>query len=154
MRVESRVEQRLKESGISLPSPPVPVASYTSAKKIGSIVYSSGQTATVDGVLLYSGKVGEDVSLEDAYQSARISALNCISALRMAVDLDRLTILKVTGFVNGAPGFQEQPIVINGASDLILEAFGEKGVHARCAIGAASLPNNASVEIEILAVEE
>ena len=147
----SKVEERLEALGVVLPEVPVPVAAYVPAKRVEDIVYSSGQTAWEGGILRYPGRVGGTVTLDEAVQSARISAINCISALRAVVDLDRIKILKVTGFVNAEPDFGDHPAMINGASELIIAAFGERGRHARCAIGAGSLPSCASVEIEILA---
>jgi len=137
--------------GIVLPPVPLPVAAYVPAKRVGSILYSSGQTAWDNGLLRYPGRVGESVTLDEAVLSARICAINCISALRSIANLDQIEILKVTGFVNAAADFGDHPAVVNGASELIIEAFGERGRHARCAVGVGSLPSCASVEIEILA---
>lgn len=147
----TKVEERLKAEGIKLPECPVPVASYISAKVADGFVYVSGQTAIVDGELKYTGKVGDTVSPEDGYQSARIAAIRCISELRSVADLDKLEIVKVCGFVNAVPEYTEQPKVINGASDLILFAFGERGKHTRTAVGVGSLPACASVEVDLIA---
>ena len=148
----SKVEERLQALGVVLPQVPAPVAAYVPAKRVGDIIYSSGQTAWENGILRYPGRVGGTVTLNEAVQSARICAINCISALRSVADLDRIDILKVTGFVNADADFGDHPAVINGASELIIAAFGERGRHARCAVGTASLPSSASVELEILAV--
>ena len=146
------VKDRLKQLGLSLPAAPVPVANYVSAQTAGDLIYLSGQTAHMaDGTLLYPGKVGMEVSIEEAYQSARAAALRLISALAAQADLDQVKIVRVTGYVNAAADFADQPAVINGASDLIVEVFGENGKHARSAIGVGSLPGNASVEVEVIA---
>ena len=149
----SRVEERLKELGLELPPCPVPVAAYVPAAEAGSFVFASGQTAIVDGVLQYKGKLGKEVSVEEGYQSARIAGLRVISELKAILgDLDRIErIVKVTGYVNGTPDFADQPKVVNGASELFREVFGEKGEHSRVAFGAGSLPDGASVEIDLIA---
>lgn len=149
--MKTEVERRLERRDIFLPNCPSPVALYRPAKRIGQFVYSSGQTAWVDKKMLFKGKVGSEVSIEDAQDSARYCALNCISAMREVADLDKIQILKVLGFVNAGPLFEDHPLVVNGASELLITAFGEKGIHSRSAIGVASLPSNASVEIEIMA---
>lgn len=150
----TNVEKRLSEHHITLPDCPVPVASYIPAQTAGDFIFASGQAATVEGKLLYAGKVGTEISLEDAYQSARIAAIRCISELRSVADLDRLRIVRVTGFVNADPDFTLQPRVVNGASELFELAFGEKGRHSRIAIGAGSLPDGASVEVDVVAYLE
>ena len=147
----SAIEAKLKNMNLELPVCPSPVAAYLPVQRAGNLVYASGQTAWVAGKLQYPGKVGESVSLEEAYESAKFSALNCLSAMRTIVDLDCIRIVRVTGFVNAVAGFGEQPRVINGASDLLERLFGENGKHARSAIGVGSLPSNASVEVEIIA---
>lgn len=120
-------------------------------QRAGKLIYASGQTAWVDGVLQYAGKVGGSVSIEDAYESAKLSAINCLSAIKTIVDLDSIRIVRVTGYVNAVPEFGEQPKVINGASELLEKLYGANGRHARSAIGVGSLPTNASVEVEIIA---
>ncbi len=149
----SRVEDRLKEHGITLPECPIPAASYVPARVScsGEFIFASGQTAIQDGQLLYAGKVGAQISQEDAYMSARLSAIRCISELRSVADLDDLIIWRVTGYVNAVPDFTGQPKVVNGASDLFLLAFGEDGKHSRTAFGVGSLPDGASVEIDVIA---
>ena len=149
----SQIEQRLKELGYELPECPAPMAAYVPAVLINGFVYVSGQTPLVDGVLKYKGKVGIDVSEEQAYESARICALRMIAALKFAVgDLDRVErIVKVTGFVNSTGDFGNQPKVINGASEFLEKVFGEKGKHARSAVGTSSLPMDTPVEVEMIA---
>ena len=162
----SNVEQKLQAMGLKLPACPAPVAAYLPVQTAGNLIYASGQTAWVDGKLLYAGKVGGDVSIADAYESAKISAVNCLSAIATVADLDHIRIVRVHGWVNGVPDFGDQPAVVNGdvaltgnrtmpllyAADELLEAlYGEHGRHARSAIGVGSLPTNASVEIEIIA---
>lgn len=149
----SQVEIRLKQMGLEVPECPKPVAAYVPAVMINGFVYASGQTSIVDGVLKYKGKVGKEVSKEDAYEAAKICALRLISELKSVVgDLDRVErIVKVNGYVNSDGDFGGQPFVINGASELLEAVFGEKGKHARAAIGVSTLPDNASVEIELVA---
>lgn len=145
-------EARIREMGINLPKTPKPVASYATAVEYDKMIYTSGQLPFVDGVLKYKGKVGKDISLDDGYEAARICAVNCLSAVReLAGSLDKVEkIIKVTGFVNSASGFINQPKVINGASDLFGEIFGEAGRHARAAVGVNELPLDAAVEVEII----
>lgn len=151
----SKVEKHIAEMGLSIPDCPAPVASYQPVIREGNTLYTSGQTAWVDGKMMFRGKVGKDLSVEEAQESAKYCALNCISALKTVADLDHIRILKVLGFVNADPLFQEHPKVMEGASKLLIDAFGEKGYHSRSAIGVGSLPSNASIEVEIVAwVEE
>ena len=148
------INKRLAELGIVLPKPAQPVATYVPWVRTGNLVYISGQGAVRDGKIEYTGRVGETLSVEDAVASARLTAINVIAHLREACggDLDRVKrIVKLLGFVNCTPTFGEQPKVINGASDLMVEVFGEKGRHARSAVGAPSLPFNLSVEVEAIA---
>jgi enamine deaminase RidA (YjgF/YER057c/UK114 family) len=146
------VEEKLASLGLSLPNPPQPVGHYVPASRTGNLVYTSGQTARINGVRRYVGTVGKEVSREEAYLSARDAALNCLACVKQAVgSLDRVKrVVKVLGFVNCVPGFGEQPAAINGASDLLVELFGEAGRHARSAIGVHALPSNVSVELEII----
>jgi enamine deaminase RidA (YjgF/YER057c/UK114 family) len=146
------IQQKLDSLGITLPSIPNPVGNYRPAKRVGSLVFTSGQTARINGVRRFVGKVGREVSDEDAYQSARDAALNCLAcAASAAGGIDRLvTVVKVTGFVNCIDGYEKQPAVINGASDLIEAVFGPAGAHARSAIGVNALPSNVSVELEVI----
>ncbi|UCZ52892.1 RidA family protein [Bacillus shivajii] len=148
----SKVEQRLKEVGIELPEAPKPAAVYVPAKTFGNLVYTSGQDCRIDGKLMYEGKVGKDITLEQGYEASRQTMVNCLAVLKGEIgDLDRVKqIVKVLGFVNSAEGFVEQPYVINGASELLEEAFGDKGKHARSALSSNELPFNTPVEIEMI----
>lgn len=149
----SAIEQRLAELGLSIPELVPPAAAYQPAVVADGVVYVSGQLPMVDGKLPVSGKVGADVSAEQAYDLARTCGLNLIAALKHAVgDLDRITrIAKVGGFVASAPDFTGQPQVINGTSELLAEVFGEAGQHARSAVGVAVLPMDTPVEIDLIA---
>ena len=145
--------QRLAELGLTLPPVVAPVAAYVPAVRTGAFVYTSGQLPMVDGKLPAVGKVGAEVSGTDAADLARTCALNALAAAASAAGgLDAIArIVKVTGFVASAPGFSGQPQVVNGASELLLEVFGEDGRHARSAVGVAELPLNAPVEVELIA---
>ncbi len=144
---------RLAELGLTLPPVVAPVAAYVPAVRTGGFVYTSGQLPMVDGKLPAVGKVGAEVSGTDAADMARTCALNALSAAASAAGaLDAIArIVKVTGFVASAPGFSGQPQVVNGASELLIEVFGEDGRHARSAVGVAELPLNAPVEVELIA---
>ena len=146
------IEQKLEALGLALPDPPKPVGNYRPARHVGNLVFTSGQTARLNGVRRYVGKVGKDVTDEEAYLSARDSALNCLACVKAVVgDLGRIrSIVKATGFINCIDGYEQQPAVINGASDLFEKLFGEAGAHARSAIGVNALPYNVSVELEII----
>ena len=145
--------ERLAGLGLALPPVAAPVAAYVPAVRSGDFVYTSGQLPTVDGKLPAVGKVGGEVSATDAAGLARTCALNALAAAASAAGgLDQIRrIVKVTGFVASAPGFSGQPQVINGASELFIEVFGEDGKHARSAVGVAELPLNAPVEVELIA---
>ena len=148
------IDKKLAELGITVPTPAVPVANYVGWVRTGNLVFTSGQVTLKDGKLEYIGKVGKDFNVEEAAKAARICAINIISQLRDACggDLDRVKrIVKLVGFVNGVPEFADQPKVINGASDLMVAVFGDKGRHARSAVGAGSLPLNVAVEVEAVA---
>ena len=148
------IDKRLAELGITLPKPAVPVANYVGWVRTGNLVFTSGQVTLADGKLHYQGKVGGEISLEDANKAARLCAINILSQLREACggDLDRVKrIVKLVGFVNGVASFTDHPKVVNGASDLMVEVFGDAGKHARSAVGAGSLPLNVSVEVEAVA---
>jgi enamine deaminase RidA (YjgF/YER057c/UK114 family) len=151
MPLSSRVEDRLKALGLALPDPPRPVGNYVPAVRYGHVVQTSGQTARINGVRRYVGTVGRDVSPEEAYLSARDAMLNCLACVKQAVgSLDRVRrVIKVLGFVNCVTGYTDQPAAINGASDLLLELYGDAGRHARSAIGVHALPSNVSVELEL-----
>ena len=148
------IDKRLAELGIVLPTPAKPIANYVPWVRTGNLVYISGQGAMKDGKLEYTGRVGDTLSIDDAVASARLTAINIIAHLRDACggDLDRVKrIVKLLGLVNCTPAFGEHPKVINGASDLMVEVFGDKGRHARSAVGAPSLPFGLSVEVEAIA---
>jgi enamine deaminase RidA (YjgF/YER057c/UK114 family) len=138
--------------GIQLPPVPVPVASYVPARRVGTLVFSSGQTPTRDGELLLKGKLGRELTVEQGQEAARISILNCLAALQQELGtLDAIeSVVKLTGFVASAEGFGDQPSVINGASALLEQVLGERGKHARSALGLAELPYGAPVEVELV----
>lgn len=147
-----KVEEKLKSMGLTLPETPKPVAAYIPAIRVGDIVYTSGQIPMVKGELKFKGKLGDEISKEKGYEAAKICALNALSAVKGLIgDLDQLDrIIKVVGFVASAEGFTEQPAVVNGASEFLKELFGEKGLHARSAVGVAELPLGVPVEIEMI----
>jgi enamine deaminase RidA (YjgF/YER057c/UK114 family) len=146
-------ETRLRELGLELPDVPEPAGAYVPATRIGNLVFTAGQLPLEAGELHTAGKVGATVSVDDAYEAARLCALNALAAAAAEFGgLNQLRrIVKVTGFVASAPGFNLQPQVINGASELVGELFGEAGLHARSAVGVAELPLDAPVEIELVA---
>jgi enamine deaminase RidA (YjgF/YER057c/UK114 family) len=142
---------KLDELGISLPDVVAPLAAYVPAVRTGNLVYTSGQLPMQSGALPASGKVGAEVSPEDAKALARICALNALAAVHSLVGIDSVVrVVKVVGFVASAPGFHGQPGVVNGASELFGEVFGDAGAHARSAVGVAELPLNAPVEVELI----
>ena len=146
-----KIETRLKELGMELPTPPAPVASYVPYVVSGKLVFVSGQVTMENGALKYVGTVGQDVSMEDGKAAARLCAINVLAQVKAACggDLDRVTrCVKVGVFVNAVPGFTQHPEVANGASDLFVEVLGEAGKHARAAVGAGSLPRNVACEVE------
>ena len=149
----SAVEQRLAELGLTIPHLVPPVAAYQPAAVADNVVYISGQLPLVEGRLPLTGKVGAEVSADQAYDLARTCGLNLVAALKHAVgDLDRVArIAKVGGFVASAPDFTGQPQVINGTSELLAEVFGEAGQHARSAVGVAVLPMDTPVEVDLIA---
>jgi enamine deaminase RidA (YjgF/YER057c/UK114 family) len=143
--------QRLAELGIVLPTPIAPVAAYVSAIRSGPFVYTSGQVPLRDGDLVAAGKVGAEVSAEEGYECARVCALNALSAVDALVGIDAVVrVVKMLGFVASAPTFTDQPQVINGASELLVDVFGDNGRHARSAVGLAALPLDSPVEVEII----
>lgn len=151
----SAVEDRLAQAGLSVPEVAAPVAAYVPALQEGDLVFTSGQLPLADGALLATGKVGEGDGLvgpDRAKELAQVCALNAIAAVKSVVgDLDRVSrVVKVVGFVASDPAFTGQPGVVNGASELLGLAFGDAGVHARSAVGVASLPLDAPVEVEIV----
>jgi enamine deaminase RidA (YjgF/YER057c/UK114 family) len=145
-------ERRLVDLGISLPPTPVPVANYVPAVKIGNLVFASGQTPTRGGQLVLRGKVGAEVSIDEGADAAAIALLNCLAEVRSVIEsLDEIErIVKLNGYVASAPGFDQQPTVINGASLMLERIFGDAGRHARAAIGVAELPGGAPVEIDLI----
>jgi enamine deaminase RidA (YjgF/YER057c/UK114 family) len=143
--------QKLQELGLKVPTVVPPVAAYVPAVQTGNHVYVSGQLPMVDGALPAAGKVGADVTVEQAKELARYCALNVLAAVDALVGLTRVVkVVKVVGFVASAPGFTEQPTVVNGASELFGAVFGEAGQHARSAVGVAELPRNTPVEVEAI----
>ncbi|WP_079166917.1 RidA family protein [Streptomyces oceani] len=149
--MSGRVTSRLAELGMTLPQVPAPAGVYVPALRSGPYVYTSGQVPLVEGKLLTAGKVGAEVTPERAKELAGVCALNALAAVTSVVDdLDRIAqVVKVTGFVASAPDFTAQPGVINGASELLGEVLGDRGVHARSAVGVAALPLDSPVEVEI-----
>ena len=146
------IKEKLAELGLTLPVAAVPVAAYVPAVKTGNLVFTAGQLPIVNGKVLITGKVGAEVTPEQAKDMAQICALNALAAISLVTDIDQIErIIRVGGFVNGVPGFVAIPQVVNGASELLIKLFGEvNGKHARTAIGVAELPLNAPVEIEMV----
>ncbi|EUA05975.1 endoribonuclease L-PSP family protein [Mycobacterium kansasii 732] len=142
---------RLAQLGITLPEIAAPLAAYVPAVRTGNLVYTSGQLPFEAGKLACTGKVGADITPEEAKAAARVCALNALAAVNSLVGLDSVTrVVKVVGFVASAPGFHGQPSIINGASDLFAEVFGDNGAHARSAVGVSELPLGAPVEVELI----
>ena len=146
------IKEKISSLGLSLPTAAAPVAAYVPAVKSGNLVFTAGQLPVVDGKLPKEGKVGRDVTAEDAKELAQICALNALAAISVVTDLDQIErVVRVGGFVNCAPGFIAIPGVVNGASELLIKIFGDvNGKHARTAVGVAELPLNAPVEIEMV----
>ena len=146
------VEARLKSLGIELPKSPSPLANYVPFVITGNLLYLSGQGPRQADGTFHTGKVGQEVTIEQAYQDARLTGLNLLAVMQGALgELDRIErVVKLLGMVNGTPDFLEHPQVINGCSDLMVEVFEEKGRHARSAVGMGSLPNNITVEVEAI----
>lgn len=146
-----RIEDKLNSLGIQLPEPAKPLAAYIPAKQSGSLVFTAGQLPLVDGTLLATGLLGKDLEVEEAKAAARICVINALSAVKGVIgDLDKIKqVVRVVGYVASVPEFTQQPAIINGASELLLELFEEAGRHARSAIGVAVLPLNAAVEVEL-----
>ena len=145
------IEKKLKELGYELPIPPTPAANYIGCVRVGNLLFIGGNIGRINGVLKYRGKVGGDVTLEQAYEAARNCALNHLATMKAALgDLDKVErIVKVLSYINVAPGFTDMPKVANGESDLLVHLWGERGQHTRAAIGVASLSQDAPVENEI-----
>jgi len=138
---------------IKLPHPPSQSGHYLAVKQVGNMIYVSGVTCKWNGKTLYQGKVGKDLAIEEGYRAAKISGLNLLAILQQHIgDLSRVKqIVKITGYVNCEEGFGKIPQVVNGASDLFVNLYGKEGEHVRCAVGVASLPGNAAVEVDVIA---
>jgi enamine deaminase RidA (YjgF/YER057c/UK114 family) len=152
MAQQNKIEDKLKELGIDLPGAPTPVANYVPAVRTGNLLFLSGQGPRLATNQFKTGKVGRDVTIEEAYQDARLVGIQLLAAAKEALDgdLSRVRrVVKLLGLVNGIPEFAGQPQVINGCSDLLVQVFGEAGRHARSAVG-ANLPQNITVEIEAI----
>jgi enamine deaminase RidA (YjgF/YER057c/UK114 family) len=147
-----KVEERLRGLGVELPEPATPLAAYVPYTRTGNLIYISGQDCRVSGELRYKGKVGEDVTEEQAYEAARIAAINLLAILKSAIgDLDKVKkIVNLHGYVNSGKGFVRQPMVVNGASEFLVEVFGDKGKHSRCALSCNELPFDTPVEVEMI----
>ena len=145
-------EARLAELKITLPPAPKPVATYVPAVRAGDLLFLSGTGPFKDGSIAFAGKLGKDLTVEQGYEAARLTLLNALAMVRQELGtLDRVTrVVRLTGHVASAEGFTQQPAVINGASDLLVQIFGEAGRHARLALGAAELPLNMAIELELI----
>ena len=151
MSTDGRVSARLAELGVTLPAVTKPLAAYVPAVRTGTLVYTAGQLPLQDGAMSHTGKVGAEVTPEQAKAAARVCALNALAAIDALVGIDSVTrVVKVVGFVASAPGFTGQPGVVNGASEFLGEVFGEAGAHARSAVGVSELPLGAPVEVELI----
>lgn len=147
----SKIEQRLTELGITLPPPGAPAGNYVAFVVVGDLVFMAGQVAREAGKMKYVGKVGRDLTIEQGHAAARLCAVNLLAQLKAACggDLERVErCVRLGGFVNSPPDFLDHPKVVNGASDLMVEVFGERGQHARTAVGASALPLDSAVEVE------
>lgn len=147
-----KIEAKLAEMGLELPRAPAPVANYVRTVRTGNLLFVSGHGPHRDGKMHFLGKVGKELTLEQGYQSAQLVCLNCLASVKEALgDLDRVKrVVKLLGMVNATPEFADQPRVINGASDLLVNLYGDAGRHARSAVGMGSLPGRISVEIEMV----
>lgn len=147
-----KAEAKLAELGLPLPAAPGPIANYVRAVRVGNLLFVSGHGPTRDGKYLFTGKLGKDLTVDDGYKAAQLVCLNCLASVREALgDLDRVKrVVKLLGMVNSAPDFGHQPEVINGASDLLVQLYGDSGRHARSAVGMGALPRNIAVEIEMI----
>ena len=148
----SEVERKLEAMGLTLPGAPAPVANYVRAVQVGDLVFLSGHGPTKDGASAYRGKLGREISVAEGYEAAKLVMLNCLASLKEAIgDLDRVRrIVKLLAMVNSTPDFVRQPEVINGASDLLVALYGDRGRHARSAVGMVALPFDIPVEIEMI----
>jgi enamine deaminase RidA (YjgF/YER057c/UK114 family) len=147
----SKTETKIKELGFNLPEIVTPIASYVPAKQVGNLIFTSGQLPMVKGELISTGLLGKEIEIEEGIRAAQVCTLNGLAAIKGLIgDLDQIKqIVRVVGYVASNPNFSQQPAVVNGASNLLLEIFGEVGKHARSAVGMVALPLNASVEIEL-----
>lgn len=145
-------EAKIKELGLTIPEAPKPVAAYVPAVRSGNLVYTAGQIPFLNGELKYKGKLGKELTVEEGYEAAKLCALNCLSVIKGVIgDLNKIVrVVRVGGFVNSVPEFADQPKVVNGASELFGQIFGEAGKHARAAVGSINLPMNAAVEVEVI----
>ena len=152
MSETGNAEEKLAELGLELPAVAKPVAEYVPGVRVGDMVYVSGQGPIRDGRIVYVGRVGAEVSVEEAYEAARIACLNCLAVVKsVAGSLDAIDrVVQVRGFVNSAPDFNDQPKVVNGVSDLLVQVLGDRGRHARAALGTSNLPSNIPVEVEMI----
>jgi enamine deaminase RidA (YjgF/YER057c/UK114 family) len=145
------VRARLQDLGLKIPVAAKPVAAYVPAIRTGNLIFTAGQLPLVDGQMAATGKVGSEVDIDEAKKLAELCALNCLAAVETILPIENIVrIVRVVGYVNGAPGFTIQPTVINGASELFVNLWGESGKHARSAVGVAELPLNAPVEVELV----
>ena len=146
------IEEKINQMGIEIPEAAKPLAAYIPALKVGNLIMTSGQVPVSKGVIKFQGKVGKDLSEEEGKEAAKLCAINCLSAVKSVIgSLDKIKrIVKLTVFVNSTSGFMAQPMVANGASEFIVEVFGDIGKHARSAVGVSELPLNSAVEIEMM----
>jgi enamine deaminase RidA (YjgF/YER057c/UK114 family) len=146
------IKEKISSLGLTLPTAAAPVAAYVPAIKSGNLVFTAGQLPVVDGKLVKEGKIGSDITAEDAKELAQICAVNALAAISLVADLDQIErVIRVGGFVNCAQGFTAIPGIVNGASEFLMKVFGDvNGKHARTAVGVAELPLNAPVEIEVI----
>lgn len=150
---QAMIDEKLALLGITLPTPPVPAGSYIPAVKTGNLIFISGQIPMQEGRVQFKGQVPTTISVEEAQKAARLCIINVLTQLKANLGtLDKISkIVRVSGFVNSTPEFSEHPKIINSASDLLFEIFGEKGKHTRIAVGVSSLPLNSAVEIDLIA---
>jgi len=144
------VRTKLEEMGLSVPVAPIPLAAYLPAVRTGNLIFTAGQLPLIDGQIVATGKVGREVTAEDGKRLAEVCALNCLAAVETLVPIEKIVrVVRVVGYVNGITGFTNQPAVINGASELFVNLWGDFGKHARSAVGVAELPLDAPVEVEL-----
>jgi enamine deaminase RidA (YjgF/YER057c/UK114 family) len=146
------IEEKIEQMGIIIPEAAKPLAAYIPALQVGNLIMTSGQVPIVDGAVKFQGKVGKDLTEEEGREAAKLCAINCLSAVKSVIgNLDKIKrLIKLTVFVNSAEGFKAQPKVANGASEFVVEIFGEAGKHVRSAVGVSELPLNSAVEIEMI----